>query len=73
MSTARSEAERIASQAEIDELVLKGGPVTLGGGIPLFTGRHGTDPRIFVHADQTVLPGGAACLTRTWGWPLPTC
>ncbi|GAA4835613.1 dihydrofolate reductase family protein [Kitasatospora terrestris] len=54
-----------ALYGEIDELVLKVSPVTVGAGIPLFAGKHGTDPRTFALADQVVLPGGAMFLTYT--------
>ncbi|MFE1971644.1 dihydrofolate reductase family protein [Streptomyces hygroscopicus] len=48
---------------EIDELVLKVNPVTVGAGIRLFAGRAEADPRPFTLTGHTVLPSGAAFLT----------
>ena len=48
---------------EIDELVLKINPVTLGSGIPLFGGSTGESLRSFEPAGSHVLPGGVAFLT----------
>ncbi|WP_260610092.1 dihydrofolate reductase family protein [Streptomyces sp. WAC06614] len=52
-----------ALYAEIDELVLKVNPVTVGSGIPLFAGKRGADLRSFALTDHTVLPSGVAFLT----------
>ncbi|MFJ9790857.1 dihydrofolate reductase family protein [Streptomyces globosus] len=51
--------------AEIDMLVLKVGPLTLGDGIPLFSRKAAFDPRVWTLADHTVLKSGAAFLTYT--------
>ncbi|MFI0505236.1 dihydrofolate reductase family protein [Streptomyces albogriseolus] len=51
--------------AEIDTLILKVGPVTIGDGIPLFSRKAAFDPRIWTLADHTVLKGGAVFLTYT--------
>ncbi|ABW14386.1 bifunctional deaminase-reductase domain protein [Parafrankia sp. EAN1pec] len=48
---------------EIDELVVKLGPLTLGTGIPLFSRTAAFDPRIWVLADHSVLKSGAVFLT----------
>ena len=48
---------------EIDELVLKVNPVTIGSGIPLFAGKAEANPRAFTLTGHTVLPSGAAFLT----------
>ena len=47
--------------AEIDELVLKLSPVTIGAGVPLF-GRSGPSfqPTAWTHVDTTTLPSGVA-------------
>ncbi|GAA1600386.1 dihydrofolate reductase family protein [Streptomyces globosus] len=51
--------------AEIDMLVLKVGPLTLGDGIPLFSREAAFDPRVWTLADHTVLKSGAVFLTYT--------
>lgn len=48
---------------EIDKLIIKLGPLTLGAGIPLFGGSAGFDPRAWELSDHTVLKSGAAFLT----------
>ncbi|MCK9877489.1 dihydrofolate reductase family protein [Frankia sp. Ag45/Mut15] len=48
---------------EIDELVVKLGPLTLGTGIPLFSRAAVFDPRTWMLADHTVLKSGALFLT----------
>ncbi|MFF8811385.1 dihydrofolate reductase family protein [Streptomyces pactum] len=51
--------------AEIDTLILKAGPLTLGDGIPLFSRKAAFDPRPWTLSDHTVLAGGAVFLTYT--------
>ncbi|CAL9644773.1 putative protein YyaP (plasmid) [Streptomyces sp. enrichment culture] len=51
--------------AEIDMLVLKVAPLTLGDGIPLFSRKAAFDPRTWTLTDHTVLKSGAAFLTYT--------
>lgn len=54
-----------ALYTEIDQLIVKLGPLTTGTGIPLF-GRTATfDPRIWNLTDHIVLESGAAFLTYT--------
>lgn len=48
---------------EIDELVVKLGPLTLGNGIPLFSRTAAFDPRTWELADHTALKSGALFLT----------
>ncbi|OHV28542.1 deaminase [Parafrankia soli] len=48
---------------EIDELVVKLGPLTLGTGIPLFSGAAPFDPKRWELADHTALKSGALFLT----------
>jgi dihydrofolate reductase len=48
---------------EIDELVLKVNPVTLGSGIPLFGASRSSTVRSFELAGSQALPGGVAVLT----------
>ncbi|RSS83779.1 dihydrofolate reductase [Streptomyces sp. WAC05292] len=50
---------------EIDMLVLKVGPLTLGDGIPLFSREAAFAPRVWTLADHTVLKSGAVFLTYT--------
>ncbi|THA25983.1 dihydrofolate reductase [Streptomyces sp. RKND-216] len=52
-----------ALYAEIDRLIVKLGPLTLGTGIPLFGASTGFDPRTWELTDHTVLRSGAAFLT----------
>ncbi|MDT0379451.1 dihydrofolate reductase family protein [Streptomyces sp. DSM 42041] len=52
-----------ALYAEIDRLIVKLGPLTLGTGIPLFGASAGFDPRTWELTDHTVLGSGAAFLT----------
>ncbi|WP_367048317.1 dihydrofolate reductase family protein [Streptomyces sp. Je 1-332] len=49
--------------AEIDTLILKVGPLTIGDGIPLFSRKASFDPRTWTLEDQTVLKSGAVFLT----------
>lgn len=51
--------------AEIDSLILKLGPLTIGDGIPLFSRKAAFDPRTWSLADHTVLDSGAVFLTYT--------
>ncbi|WP_026310617.1 dihydrofolate reductase family protein [Parafrankia elaeagni] len=48
---------------EIDELVVKLGPLTLGTGIPLFSHTAAFDPRTWELTDHTALGSGALFLT----------
>ncbi|MEY2242469.1 dihydrofolate reductase family protein [Streptomyces sp. BF23-18] len=50
---------------EIDTLILKIGPLTVGNGIPLFSRKAAFDPRTWALADHTVLKSGAVFLTYT--------
>ncbi|MGW1225672.1 dihydrofolate reductase family protein [Streptomyces sp. NPDC001478] len=50
---------------EIDTLVLKLAPLTIGNGIPLFSGGAAFDPRTWELVDHTVLKSGALFLTYT--------
>ncbi|MFF7446680.1 MULTISPECIES: dihydrofolate reductase family protein [unclassified Streptomyces] len=56
-----------ALYAEIDQLILKLGPLTIGTGIPLFGRRGAFDPQTWNLTDHTVLESGAAFLTYTRG------
>lgn len=51
--------------AEIDTLILKAGPLTIGDGIPLFSRKAAFDPRTWTLADHAVLKSGAVFLTYT--------
>lgn len=48
---------------EIDELVLKQAPISLGAGIGLFGDAGAANRRAWTLTESTVLPGGAAILT----------
>lgn len=48
---------------EIDKLIIKLGPLTLGTGIPLFGASVRFDPRVWELGDHKVLDSGAAFLT----------
>lgn len=50
---------------EIDALVLKVGPLTIGSGIPLFSREAAFDPRTWELVDHTALKSGALFLTYT--------
>ncbi|GAA2125000.1 dihydrofolate reductase family protein [Actinomadura napierensis] len=52
-----------ALYGEIDRLILKMGPLTIGTGIPLFSRTAAFDPRTWKLTDHTVLASGAAFLT----------
>lgn len=52
-----------ALYGEIDRLILKVGPLTIGTGIPLFSRTAAFDPRNWELTDHTVLGSGAAFLT----------
>ena len=54
-----------ALYAEIDTLILKVGPLTIGDGIPLFSRKAAFDPRIWTLTDHTALKSGAVFLTYT--------
>ncbi len=56
-----------ALYAEIDRLVLKVAPLTIGAGIPLFGHRVAFDPRAWVLTEHTVLPSGTLVLTYRRG------
>ncbi|MFI1720621.1 dihydrofolate reductase family protein [Streptomyces sp. NPDC020489] len=56
-----------ALYAEIDQLILKLGPLTIGTGIPLFGRRGAFDPQTWNLTGHTVLESGAAFLTYTRG------
>lgn len=49
--------------AEIDTLILKLGPLTIGDGIPLFSRKASFDPRTWTLTDHTVITSGAVFLT----------
>lgn len=50
---------------EIDRLVIKAAPLTIGAGIPLFGRDAAFDPRTWDLADHTVMDSGAIFLTYT--------
>lgn len=52
-----------ALYSEIDRIVLKLAPLTIGAGIPLFGRGTAFDPRAWELADHTVLPSGTLFLT----------
>lgn len=52
-----------ALYSEIDRLILKVAPLTIGSGIPLFSGGAQFDPCSWELRDHTVLPSGALILT----------
>ncbi|MFG2891350.1 dihydrofolate reductase family protein [Streptomyces sp. NPDC048248] len=54
-----------ALYGEIDQLIVKLGPLTIGTGIPLFGRTAAFDPRVWNLTDHTVLDSGAAFLTYT--------
>ncbi len=57
--------------AEIDRIVLKLAPLTIGAGVPLFGRRIGFDPRAWSLAGHTALPGGTVVLTYERGGTPP--
>ncbi|MFD5553832.1 dihydrofolate reductase family protein [Streptomyces sp. NPDC127068] len=50
---------------EIDALILKVGPLTIGDGIPLFSRKAAFDPRTWTLTDHTALPSSGVFLTYT--------
>ncbi|MFF9026822.1 dihydrofolate reductase family protein [Streptomyces iakyrus] len=56
-----------ALYTEIDQLIVKLGPLTIGTGIPLFGRTAAFDPRTWNLTDHVVLKSGAAFLTYTRG------
>ena len=48
---------------EIDQIVLKLAPLTLGAGIPLLGTKVAFDPQAWTLVDHTVLPSGTLVLT----------
>ncbi|MBN3929857.1 dihydrofolate reductase [Streptomyces verrucosisporus] len=50
---------------EIDTLILKIAPMTIGDGIPVFSRKASFDPRAWTLTDHTVLGSGAVILTYT--------
>ncbi|MFE9026389.1 dihydrofolate reductase family protein [Streptomyces iakyrus] len=56
-----------ALYTEIDQLIVKLGPLTIGTGIPLFGRTAAFDPRTWNLTDHVVLESGAAFLTYTRG------
>ncbi|MET7645745.1 dihydrofolate reductase family protein [Streptomyces sp. NPDC005426] len=49
--------------SEIDTLIVKLSPMTIGAGIPLFSGRATFDPTAWTLTDHKILDSGAAFLT----------
>ncbi|MFF2042554.1 dihydrofolate reductase family protein [Kitasatospora sp. NPDC058170] len=56
-----------ALYGEIDRLIVKFSPLTVGSGIPLFGRAAAFEPRAWELAGHTVLPGGAVFLTYERG------
>ncbi|MFI8895709.1 dihydrofolate reductase family protein [Streptomyces paradoxus] len=54
-----------ALYTEIDTLILKVGPLTIGDGMPLFSRKAAFDPRTWTLTDHTALKSGAVFLTYT--------
>lgn len=52
-----------ALYAEIDQLILKMAPLTIGAGIPLFSHKAAFDPRGWELTGHTLLDSGAAFVT----------
>ncbi|BDH56180.1 dihydrofolate reductase family protein [Tsukamurella sp. PLM1] len=52
-----------ALYTEIDRIVLKLAPLTIGSGVPMFSADAEFDPRAWTLTDRTVLPSGAMFLT----------
>ncbi|MFE0175897.1 dihydrofolate reductase family protein [Streptomyces sp. NPDC059002] len=50
-------------RGEIDRLVVKLGPLTLGSGIPLFGQKSAFDPTVYERTDVTLLDSGTVFLT----------
>jgi dihydrofolate reductase len=50
---------------EIDRLIIKLSPLTIGSGVPLFSRETMFDPHSWQLTDHTVLTSGAAFLTYT--------
>ncbi|MET9329113.1 dihydrofolate reductase family protein [Tsukamurella sp. NPDC003166] len=48
---------------EIDRIVLKLAPLTIGSGVPIFSAGAEFDPRAWALTDRTVIPSGAMFLT----------
>ncbi|MDT0345337.1 dihydrofolate reductase family protein [Streptomyces litchfieldiae] len=60
-----------ALYSEIDGLIVKLSPLTIGTGIPLFSSKGGFDPRAWELRDHSVLPSGAIFLTYERGAATP--
>lgn len=52
-----------ALYGEIDRLVLKVAPLTIGAGIPLFSRNAEFDPQVWTLAEHSIVPSGAMFLT----------